>query len=86
MNFSRAVRWWEARHTKARIVRGVQAVTVGMLILAISFLARCAAGIPQSGDEAPSFELDGADGQPMTLAQLRQANEAVVLVFYRGLF
>jgi hypothetical protein len=38
----------------------------------------------RAGQQAPDFSLMGADGKVVTLAQLRQANRAVLLIFYRG--
>ena len=38
----------------------------------------------QVGQPAPDFTLTGADGKPTTLSQLRQANRALLLIFYRG--
>ncbi len=86
MRFTRAIRWREDRHASSQAHRGIPIIAVGMLILAMSVLAGCSGGIPQPGDDAPSFELNGADGQPLALTTVRQANEAVVLVFYRGIF
>ena len=36
------------------------------------------------GQQAPDFTLSGADGNPVTLSQLRQGQHAVLLIFYRG--
>jgi len=41
-------------------------------------------GAPQPGRMAPDFTLPDSTGRPVTLSQLRQANRAVLLIFYRG--
>lgn len=38
----------------------------------------------RAGQQAPDFSLTAADGKVVTLAQLRQMNRAVLLIFYRG--
>ena len=37
-----------------------------------------------AGDRAPDFSLNTADGKLVSLAELRQNNRAVLLIFYRG--
>jgi len=41
-------------------------------------------GAPQVGRPAPDFTLLDAGGKPVTLSELRRANRAVLLIFYRG--
>jgi hypothetical protein len=41
-------------------------------------------GVPQVGQAAPDFTLPDANGKPVTLSELRKANRAVLLIFYRG--
>ena len=43
-----------------------------------------AASAIRVGQPAPDFTLADTDGKPVTLAQLRQGNRAVLLIFYRG--
>jgi len=43
-----------------------------------------ASGAPQAGQTAPDFTLPDANGKPVTLSDLRTANRAVLLIFYRG--
>ncbi len=67
-------------------MRRIYLSLVVLAALATFVLAGCSGGIPQPGDEAPPFELSGTDGQPVALSDLLEANESVVLVFYRGFF
>jgi len=39
---------------------------------------------PKPGDAAPDFTLPDASGKPVSLAELRGSNRAVLLIFYRG--
>jgi len=41
-------------------------------------------GAPQPGQAAPDFTLPDATGKAVTLSELRKANRAVLLIFYRG--
>ncbi|MGO4886111.1 MAG: hypothetical protein ACLP59_35595 [Bryobacteraceae bacterium] len=41
-------------------------------------------GAPQAGAPAPDFTLPDANGKPVSLAELRKSNRAVLLIFYRG--
>jgi cytochrome oxidase Cu insertion factor (SCO1/SenC/PrrC family) len=43
-----------------------------------------AGGAPQAGRTAPDFTLPDDTGKPVTLSELRRANRAVLLIFYRG--
>lgn len=43
-----------------------------------------AGSAPQPGDPAPDFTLPDANGKPVLLSDLRRANRAVLLIFYRG--
>jgi hypothetical protein len=43
-----------------------------------------AGAAPKVGQQAPDFTLADASGRPVTLADLRKANHAVLLIFYRG--
>jgi hypothetical protein len=43
-----------------------------------------ASGAPRTGQPAPDFTLADASGRPVSLAALRKANRAVLLIFYRG--
>jgi cytochrome oxidase Cu insertion factor (SCO1/SenC/PrrC family) len=45
-----------------------------------------AEGAPQEGDVAPDFTLAAADGEEVSLSNIMQEHETVVLVFYRGFF
>ncbi len=54
----------------------------GVTVFARSIPA--ASGAPQAGQHAPNFTLPCADGKPVTLAELRNQNRAVLLIFYRG--
>ena len=39
---------------------------------------------PRLGQQAPDFTLTDTQGSPVSLSRLRQANRAVLLIFYRG--
>jgi hypothetical protein len=39
---------------------------------------------PQAGQTAPDFTLPDTGGKPVSLSDVRQANRAVLLIFYRG--
>jgi hypothetical protein len=39
---------------------------------------------PRPGATAPDFTLPDANGKPVALSELRRANRAVLLIFYRG--
>ncbi len=56
-----------------------------LLVLVPAILLACG-GTPKEGQPAPAFSLPGADGQEVSLGQLLQEHEAVILVFYRGFF
>ncbi len=43
-----------------------------------------ASAAPQAGDTAPEFTLPDANGKLVSLSELRRANRAVLLIFYRG--
>lgn len=43
-----------------------------------------ASAAPHVGQSAPDFTLPDASGKPVTLSELRKANGAVLLIFYRG--
>lgn len=63
------------------------AAIFGLFCYGVFFAARdlpAATSAPRVGQQAPDFQLAGLDGKPVTLAGLRQANRAVLLIFYRG--
>ncbi len=43
-----------------------------------------AIGAPRPGQPAPEFTLADANGKPVSLDEMRKANRAVLLIFYRG--
>jgi AhpC/TSA family len=62
-------------------------ILFGLFCFGVFYEARnipAAAGALRPGQRAPDFTLAGIDGKPVTLSQLRQANRAVLVIFYRG--
>jgi hypothetical protein len=70
------------------VVLGVLALTLFGLFCWVNFVfARrvpSSSAAPQAGYPAPDFTLPDADGKPVALSELRGANRAVLLIFYRG--
>jgi len=64
----------------------LSAAIFGLFCYGVFFAARdlpAAKSAPQVGQQAPDFQLADVDGKPVSLAGLRQANRAVLLIFYR---
>lgn len=60
---------------------------IASLILLMAFvLGGCTKNDVQSGDEAPSFALQSASHGQLSLDNLLQDKQSVVIVFYRGFF
>ncbi len=57
-------------------------LALAFIILAVLGAAACGSQGPENG--APDFTLRDASARPVTLHQVLQHNEAVVIVFYRG--
>ena len=77
-------RWWQ------RIAIGFSALIVIALLLPLFALA-CGSGEPEppsgnGGLPVPDFELAAAQGGLVNLSDTLEANDAVVIVFYRGHF
>ncbi|HTQ53017.1 MAG TPA: hypothetical protein VMI94_01075 [Bryobacteraceae bacterium] len=69
-------------------VLSVLAVTLfGLFYWGLFVFARrvpVSAAAPRPGQQAPDFTLADANGRPVSLTELRRANRAVLLIFYRG--
>ena len=57
----------------------------GLTVVVLVLLAGAGCSTREEAS-APDFTLPAADGREVTLTQLLQEHEAVVLVFYRGFF
>jgi hypothetical protein len=76
-----------SRGSIQRPARSWAALTAAVMLAAI--LVGCgllggAEGAPQEGDVAPDFTLAAVDGEEVSLSNILQDHETVVLVFYRG--
>ena len=80
----RTAGWRFRRQLPGRLVLGADVLlaTLGIFLVLLGG-AGCAS---REVETAPDFTLSAADGREVTLTQLLQQHQAVVLVFYRGFF
>ncbi len=69
-------------HTRDHPTRAAFLVIVSLLI----FLLGAAACSSDNSDTAPGFSLTSSQGQEVSLDNLLEEHDAVVMVFYRGYF
>jgi hypothetical protein len=57
-----------------------------LLIATLTLVVSCGQGSSSLSGDAPRFSLETSTGQQVTLEQLLDGNDVLVLVFYRGVF